>query len=231
MELFISVLPVFIIGYYIYKKDSVKEPIKLLIKLLFCGIASAICSSFSSLFLSDLVDSVLDDVGILISIKKLINVFIVTAFSAEGFKYLFLYKYGYKSKEFDSSFDIIVYSSFVSLGYALSESILYVCAAGMKGSLFGAIISIPLHTSCGILMGTMLSLAKYCEVNNLSGCEKNKFLALLTPLLVHGIYYYLIISEGTLIIIAFIVFIVCVDVITIKLVNQKTKEDKLYIEK
>ena len=78
-------------------------------------------------------------------------------------------------------------------------------------------------------MGAFLSVAKHFEINKLLGAFKNKFLALLTPVLIHGIYDYLVMQESTKAVIAFIVFIICVDIITIKFVNQKSREDKKFI--
>ena len=40
IEFYIASLPVFLIGLYIYKKDTEKEPLKLLAKLLGCGRAT-----------------------------------------------------------------------------------------------------------------------------------------------------------------------------------------------
>ena len=40
LSMFVAVLPVILIGLYIYKKDRVKEPLKLLFKLFILGILS-----------------------------------------------------------------------------------------------------------------------------------------------------------------------------------------------
>ena len=124
---------------------------------------------------------------------------------------------------------MIVYATFVSLGFALFENLLYVYEGGVGLGIFRAITSIPLHATCGIFMGAFLSVAKHCEINKLPSAFKNKFLALLTPILIHGIYDYLVMQGSTKAVIAFIVFIICVDIITIKLVNQTSREDKKFI--
>ena len=215
IEFYIASLPVFLIGLYIYKKDTEKEPLKLLAKLLGCGAAAAVCTLIFSLILSGFIPFLkVTDINTLSVFERIIYIFVGIAFIEEGFKYLFLYKYGYNNKEFDSSFDMIVYATFVSLGFALFENLLYVYEGGV---------------GLGIFMGAFLSVAKHFEINKLLGAFKNKFLALLTPVLIHGIYDYLVMQESTKAVIAFIVFIICVDIITIKLVNQKSREDKKFI--
>ncbi len=230
IELFISFLPVFLIGYYIYKKDKEKEPAKLLVKLLCCGAASAICALIFSFVIDNIIPFLkVSDINTLSVIERMIYVFFGIAFVEEGFKFLFLYKFGYNDKEFDSSFDMIVYATFVSLGFALFENILYIYIGGIGVGIFRAITSIPLHATCGIFMGSFLSIAKHCEINKLPNAFKNKFLALLTPLLIHGIYDYLVLQGSNKAVLSFYVFIICADVITIKFVNQKSREDKKII--
>lgn len=97
--------------------------------------------------------------------ERIVYAFVIVAFVEEGFRYLFLYRFGYKSKEFDSSSDIIVYSTstFISLGFALYENLFVV---SFVVGLFRTIAFIPLHVSCGILIESMLSVAKYCEIDN-----------------------------------------------------------------
>ncbi len=226
IEFYIAFLPVFLIGLYIYKKDTEKEPIKLLVKLLCCGAAAAVCTLIFS-FIFDYVD--VADINTLNVIERITYVFIGVAFVEEVFKYLFLYKLGYNNKEFDSSFDMIVYATFVSLGFALFENILYIYIGGVSIGIFRAITAIPLHATCGIFMGAFLSVAKHCEINKLPGAFKNKFLALLTPILIHGIYDYLVMQGSNKAVLSFIVFIICADIITIKFVNQKSREDKKII--
>ena len=230
IEFYIASLPVFLIGLYIYKKDTEKEPLKLLAKLLGCGAAAAVCTLIFSLILSGFIPFLkVTDINTLSVFERIIYIFVGIAFIEEGFKYLFLYKYGYNNKEFDFSFDMIVYATFVSLGFALFENLLYDYEGGVGLGIFRAVTSIPLHATCGIFMGAFLSVAKHFEINKLLGAFKNKFLALLTPVLIHGIYDYLVMQESTKAVIAFIVFIICVDIITIKFVNQKSREDKKFI--
>ena len=55
--LIIAILPIFLIGSYVYKKDKNKEPTRLLIKLFLGGIASCFLVLFISLSLIILVIS------------------------------------------------------------------------------------------------------------------------------------------------------------------------------
>lgn len=53
LSFFVAVLPVFLIGLYIYKKDVEKEPSILLFKLFMCGILSCIPAALIGLFLDN----------------------------------------------------------------------------------------------------------------------------------------------------------------------------------
>lgn len=226
MELYIAFLPVFLIGLYIYKKDTEKEPIKLLLNLLLRGIGAA----FLTVIISSLLETFtpflnVDDITTLNVFERLFYVFISIALIEEGVKYLFLYKFTYNNKEFDTSFDMIVYSTFVSLGFALFENIIYVYDGGFHLGIYRALTAIPLHASCGIIMGAFLSIAKVYDVYKVKEVFKYKLLALITPVLVHGIYDYFAMSNNSFALIFFVPFIICVDIITINIVEQMLIED------
>jgi len=71
---------------------------------------------------------------------------------------------------FDYFFDGIVYSTFVSLGFATIENILYAIVGGFQAVIVRAIFTVPAHAFFGISMGINLSLAKEAKLkkNNTS---------------------------------------------------------------
>ena len=174
-----AILPVAVFLFFIFRKDTEKEPIKLLLKCFLWG-----CIATLPIVLIELV---FDFFNIFTSAfwHSFYKAFVVAAFVEEGVKFLVLYWIIWKHKEFDQHFDGIVYAVFVSLGFAVVENILYVFDGGIGISVMRAILAIPLHGFCGVIMGYFFAIAKFCEID-----KKQKFLWLsfLVPLLFHGLY-------------------------------------------
>ena len=122
--LLVSVLPVLIVAKYIYNKDKNKEPLRLLIRLFIGGFISV----FITLFLTTILESVNPffkiDYDKLNLLELLVSVFVGIALIEESSKWIVTYIISYHNKEFDEFYDMIVYSVFVSLGFALFENIL-----------------------------------------------------------------------------------------------------------
>jgi len=179
-----SVFPVVIFLYMIYQKDHEKEPISLLLKCLFGGCLSTILSLAMSLPLGQL--SGVFQGNFLSSFHQS---FLEAAIPEEVAKFVMLYLFVWKSKELNHHYDGIVYSVFVSLGFALIENIIYVFEGGIGVAVMRAILAVPGHGLDGVLMGYYFSLARFHE-----GGKRNEFLikALVVPILFHGAYDFLL---------------------------------------
>ena len=106
-------------------------------------------------------------------------------------KLLVLYLFLYRNKAFDDIYDGFVYSSIIALSFSLIETFMYVFNEGTYADMTSLAVlrnftAIPLHITCGIIMGYFVSLEKF------SKNHKKKFinmaLALLIPTVVHTIY-------------------------------------------
>ena len=107
----------------------------------------------------------------------------------EGCKWFFTKKFGYDNKEFDEIYDIIVYSVFVSLGFACIENIFYVLQNGLGNAILRAIISIPGHTMFAVFMGYFFAKAKVSSINNNEQLnKKNMIFSILVPTVVHTLF-------------------------------------------
>lgn len=180
-----AVLPVFILCFFVYKKDPHKEPMKLLIKIFIFGLLTALPVFFIEL----LLDSFFPTDGISNFILIFINTFISIALVEEGFKWLVTMFFGYKNKAFDEIYDIIVYAVFASLGFACIENILFVFTRGLGNAILRALLSIPGHMSFGIIMGYYLAQAKVGNMNKNDGIfRKNILLSIVLPALAHTMY-------------------------------------------
>ncbi len=204
----LSILPIILFGSYVYFKDKNKEPKKLLLKLFIGGILAAILTLVIDILLSILFPRFLNSDSFTSSFELIIYAFLVIGLIEEISKWIFLYLFSYNNKEFDQLYDMIVYSVFIALGFALVENILYVYDGGIDVAIGRFFLAIPGHVSIAIFMGYYLSLAKLSTLNNINNL-KNRYLILsiIVPIILHGIYDYCILASNFFLLIIFFVFI------------------------
>ncbi|MCF8349491.1 MAG: PrsW family intramembrane metalloprotease [Bacteroidales bacterium] len=152
-------------------------------------------------------------------------VFIITAFSSELAKFLFLKVKFYQLKTFTGPLEGIIYSVFINLGFALAAVVLY--AYGILGlpdkihnfSLF--LFTYPIASIIfGICMGFFVGMGKL---------RKNGFIDNSTGLFVstffHGLYYFgFITSDIRLLIFTAIGFLVIGITLVVKSVTQRLEQ-------
>lgn len=229
--LIISILPVFLIGMFIYKKDKIKEPTALLVKLFFGGLGSIVLVLAISAIMGVFpIFSVETDTQNLIEL--FINVFIGVALVEEFSKWFMVYIISYNNEDFDEFYDMILYCAFVALGFACFENILYVFDGGIGTGIARALLAVPAHVCNGVFMGYYLGLAKLNAINGRKNHEKkNIALSIIIPTIVHGIYDYCLMSGEVILIILFFVFVIAIDIIVIKRIKRIAAIDKKMIYK
>ncbi|MBO5138622.1 MAG: PrsW family intramembrane metalloprotease [Bacilli bacterium] len=191
--IFSAVMPIFVICFFVYRKDDEKEPFLLLIKLFICGIMSVFLVYFFTYILQYFFSFFRFMPFSKNYFKLFIYIFILIAAVEEISKFIMAYLFGYGDINFDQPYDIIVYTVFVSLGFACFENILYVMRNGLDNALLRAVTAVPIHACYGIFMGYYLSLAKIARKNGAKGIHRrNIILSILVPILLHTLYDYLI---------------------------------------
>jgi len=194
-----SLAPVFIILFYIYFRDRYeKEPLGMLIKALLLGIVIVL----PVIFVERLLMNLMPQSGKVLAAAW--HAFVVAGTTEELFKFLALYLLIWKSPSFNEKFDGIVYAVFVSLGFAGVENVLYVLDGGMQTALTRAITAVPAHAIFGITMGYYLGIAHmYTEL-------RSKYLlrALLVPIILHGIYDFILMVEIGWLLLLFIPYVI-----------------------
>lgn len=205
----IAVLPIVLIGLFVYKKSKQPEPLKLLLKLFLGGIGSCFLVLVVSLILGLIFPVLGAEPEKLNLIQLIIHVFIGVALVEESCKWLMAYTLSYHDKAFDKFYDMILYCVFVALGFAFYENLLYVYEYGVETGIIRAVLAVPGHACDGVLMGYYLGLSK---INYLNGRihhqKKNILLSILVPTIAHGIYDYCLMSEKIILIIIFFIFII-----------------------
>jgi RsiW-degrading membrane proteinase PrsW (M82 family) len=217
-----AVLPVFLLCFLIYKKDPHHEPSGVLAKIFALGFVSAI----PVLVFEIVLDLLFPTDGISNFILLFINIFISVAIVEEGFKWIVTMLCGYKNKEFDEIYDIIVYAVFASLGFACIENIIYVITSGMGTAILRALLSVPGHMCFGILMGYFFAKAKVGRINKHEGVfTRNIIFSILVPTLAHTLYDALIfyMEYNIFSIVLFIMFDIAMVVICILTVSKMSK--------
>lgn len=213
--LVLALAPVVIIAAYIYFRDKYeKEPLRLLLFALLAGGLTVI----PILFLEGFLDRfTVRFPWLLAAVWK---AFAVAAFSEELFKYLALYLLIWKSPEFNEKFDGIVYAVYVSLGFAAVENVLYVMDGGLSTGIMRAITAVPAHAIFGITMGFYFGLAKFYEKQRQNLKQK----ALLFPILLHGIYDFILFTEIGWLTIVFVGFVVYLYISGLKRLRELSKQ-------
>ena len=228
-SIIISIIPAFILGFYIYNMDKVeKEPKGLLVKLFIGGVFAVLLTAI----ISDMMKLLLPNLTNLKSTDLEVQVFynfILVALVEEICKWLFLIICSWRNKNFNFLFDGIVYSVFVALGFATLENIMYAIAyyGDLTILLLRAVLSVPAHVFFGIYMGYFYGKGKMLKH------KKGKyisalFLSLIVPVILHGIFDFCLTGNHWSYIIIYILFMIVLYIISFKRVSKVSLNDKYF---
>ena len=199
----LSILPVVLLMVFIYRQDKYqKEPIKSLAKAFIGGMLAIpldvlIVSTINQIWTSDTVFyTAFWEAGIPEELSKFI-IFMVLI---------------WWDRNFDEYMDGIVYASFIGLGFACVENIMYVFGAaaseslqiGISTSISRALLSVPGHFLFGVVMGYFLSLAKFKKTKRFIHLMSGLLLAMLA----HGLFDWLLMITSVLPLVGGIVYLV-----------------------
>ena len=224
-----AVVPAIILLVKVNKADRLeKESTSLLVSLVLFGIASTALAALSERIGIGILDRIFPNENVL---KNIILYFVVVGGSEEGAKYLLLKRRTWYDPEFNCQFDGVVYSVFVSLGFALWENIGYSAMYGLSTALMRAVTAIPGHACFGVFMGVWYGMAKRYDnagyPENAAICRKRAFYI---PLILHGIYDFTATYENMLMGMIFTAFIVVMYTAAVRAVKRVSAED-VYISR
>jgi protease PrsW len=205
--LLISLAPVAIIGFYVWFRDKYeREPVRM---VLLAMIAGALI-----VFPVILVEQGIQFIGR--SFQGLSaaawHAFAVAGFTEELFKFIALYVLIWKSPDFNDKYDGIVYATFVSLGFAGVENVMYVLQSGFNTGLMRAFTAVPAHAIFGITMGYYFGMARFYRKRQ----WELKLKALWVPMLLHGIYDFILMTGIAWLLIVFAVFVIYLYIVGLK---------------
>lgn len=210
----LAVLPPALLLVFVWKSDKVEhEPVGFLAKLFGLGVLTVISALVIGLATDALLLIFLSESSL---IYIIIDNFIVTALVEEGGKYLVFNLAAWKSKYFDHVFDAVVYAVTISLGFATIENIFFLMDGSITTGILRAFLSIPGHAIDGVYMGYFMGRAKLADVyGDTKTRDKNRILALIVPVMIHGFYDFYISLDNEFFILVFLVFDILVSVCTI----------------
>ena len=220
-----AVIPAIILLVKVYKADKLdKEPKGLLVSLVILGIISTFAALVTEVIGGKILLAFFSEDSL---IYKILEYFVVVAFSEEGFKYILLKLRTWKSPAFNCSFDGVVYAVFVSLGFALWENISYVSQFGLSAALVRAVTAVPGHACFGVFMGVWYSAAKrWSYRGNERKSASCRFKAFIIPALLHGAYDFLATFGGYISTIIWAIFVIVMFIFAYIKVKENSRNDK-----
>lgn len=231
--LLLTIVPsILLLMLILYSDRKSREPLLMLLICIFSG-AFTICLS---LIIDKLILKFNLIGGDLFSDVNSYSVYRIMMLAGveEYSKLMILYIFLYRNREYDDIYDGFVYSSIIALSFSLIETFMYVFSESTFDEMTSLAVlrnftAIPLHITCGIVMGYFVSLEKFSKGKKKK--FKNMILALLVPTLIHTVYnvFFSIVSfsgsnnYSIIIILLFVASIYFVGILFIYRINNLNK--------
>ncbi len=164
-----TALPSIILVYIFYTFDHFPEPRKLVIYTFIWGILITFPAGYINVFFMDAIDEryYYDS-----STYNFLYNLIPGATVEEILKFLVLFFFCMRLKDFDEPIDGLVYGSAVALGFAMYENFGYVYNEELliyytweNIAIIRALLTVPMHAFCGIFIGFSISYYKFGNKN------------------------------------------------------------------
>ena len=178
-----ALLPAFILGLYIWRKDPHPEPLKWLIYAVLAGVGLCLPVAFAEQYISGLLFAGNEQNSL---IETTLEAVCVAAIPEESAKLLALWLILRRNPYFDEHFDGIVYAVGVGLGFAAIENVFYVLGSGdqwVSVAATRALLAVPGHYAFAILMGYYYSKYHFFDRSATTAIK-----ILLVPVMAHGVY-------------------------------------------
>ncbi|MBR4913971.1 MAG: PrsW family intramembrane metalloprotease [Clostridiales bacterium] len=228
----LALIPVAGLLVFIYFNDKKeKEPFGLLVALFFAGMGTIITAIIGELIGGVVLNLFFPSNTVL---GGIFDAMLIVAPAEEMGKFLVLRLITWKNKNFNYSYDAIVYAVFVSLGFAAFENITYVFGSGIGTALLRMFTAVPGHACFAVFMGFFYSKAKYASLTNKKGaCAGFTALAMIIPILIHGIYDAILMGGGSsevailsgLSLVLWIFFVIALFVVSCILIVKSSRND------
>jgi protease PrsW len=219
LYLSLALTPIFIIILYVYFQDKyAKEPKLTLFITFLLGIVAVIPAALIEMGYELFFNF---KEGITIWITVLYSFFGV-AFTEEFCKFLFLRWYIYKNKNFKEPMDAVVYSVFLSMGFAALENVFYVFFSDdpISTAIARSFTAVPAHATFGVIMGLYMGLARFTFTH-----KRVKYLwsSIIFASLAHGLYNLFLFFECMWCPLISILVLIILCIISLKIISRFKK--------
>ena len=208
ITLLFTILPSILIMMYIILSDKFREPVLNIIYTFLLGFLIIIPAGYLNYFF-------------IFSQQNPEKLVFIAGFTEELIKFVTLFFFLKGMNAFNEHMDSIVYATLLSLGFATLENFHYVYflnqdISSLLIAILRAFTAIPLHASCGIIMGYFFGLYVFKE------SKINLIISLVIPIAVHSFYNFI---SGTIFLYIFILMVIIYAMFLHRKVvrNQKTK--------
>lgn len=187
LQIALAILPGLLIIWFIYREDLYEKENWLPLLLSF---VLGVAVTYPVMKMQELFyDMGWKDDGSLWN--TLFSAFILVAFTEELVKYLALVVYPYRSRFFNEPLDGIVYATFIGMGFATLENVLYAYRYDMATTLVRALTAVPAHATFAAIMGYYIGKAKFYPA------RRGRYLikGLLMAIMLHGLYDFFVLQN------------------------------------
>lgn len=220
----LAILPsVLLLLFVVRRNKKNRDPMSLLVWLAVLGAVSTIPAVIVELLGGGLLYYMGLETGS--AVYELVDCFFIVAMIEELGKFLGMLILTWKNKNFDHSYDGVIYGVCSSLGFATLENILYVFQGGIGLGILRAVTAIPLHCSCGVIMGYFYSKARE-NANKGEGAVGNMLIAYFSAMGIHGLYDFVLSIDDTSVILCILVLALSVALMFL-LISHAAKNDHI----
>ena len=220
----LAVLPsMLLLLFVVGRNKNSRDPMKLLVWLAVLGAVSTIPAVVVELLGAGLLYYMGLETGT--GVYELVNCFFIVAMIEELGKFVGMIILTWNNKNFDHSYDGVIYGVCSSLGFATLENILYVFQGGIGLGILRAVTAIPLHCSCGVVMGYFYSKARE-NANNGEGAAGNMLISYLSAMGIHGLYDFVLSVDDTSVILCILVLVLLVALMLL-IISYAAKNDHI----
>ncbi len=221
----LAFIPGLVLLFAVWKFDTVeKESPILLLKLFGAGVAVMLIDIILRTLGLRLLEAAYSGNSILLF--TFLDAFIFTALIEEGGRFLALKLLTWKDKEFNYTFDAIVYSVSVSVGFLVAENIVYIIKYGSAIRPVSLILPVFSQVIISVFMGYYYGLAKVADSKKEDQNRKIYLAeAVIVPTVIHGIYEMCIKTQRVSVLIVFAVYVLIMTVIAVTIFFNSRKQD------
>ncbi len=130
-----------------------------------------------------------------VTIKEFLEYMLVVGPVEEACKYFTFKWIIFHDRDFDNTYDGVIYGAASALGFATLENLMYVFVGNdspLETAAMRGVLSIPLHAITGIVMGYWFGISKYRRYNNVQPETHPERKAFIFSVAIHGTYDFLV---------------------------------------